>query len=109
MSSMYAQYIKEREDVDTYEDERGFFTYQVSNDSFHVVDLFILPKFRNNGVGKEYSDKIEELAKESNCKQTFCSTCTQALNWKQSNKYILSNNYKKIKEVGVMVYYIKEL
>lgn len=105
----YRKYIKEREDLNLYEDEKGFFTYKEDRGTFLVSELFVLPEFRTNGVGNEYARKIEELAKEHGCKTIVCTTCIDANNWEQSHKYIKSNGYHEVLVEGTMVYYKKEL
>jgi len=105
----YEQYILEREDALLYEDKVGFFTYRITDDIFQVNDLFILPEFRKLGFGKNYAKLIEEMANFSGCKLIICFSCKDANNWKQSDKYILLNDYKKIKETNTMIYYQKEL
>jgi GNAT superfamily N-acetyltransferase len=105
----YALYIKEREGLDTYEDEKGFFTYEVENEAFVVHDLFVLPEFREKGNGNQYARKIEELARENNCKMLACFTCIDANNWIRSDKYIRSNGYVEVLKEANMIYYKKEL
>lgn len=105
----YAQYIKEREDLELYEDDKGFFTYKEEDGVFFVSELFVLPEFRENGVGNDYSSKIDELAKEHGCDTIVCTTCFDASNWEQSHKYIKSNGYYEVNVIGPMVYYKKEL
>ena len=105
----YAQYIKERENSELYEDSRGFFTYKILGKFFQVDDLFILPEERNKGNGKDYSKIIEKVAKEEKCDTIYCTTCKQANNWITSHLYIMKHGYKKIKEDENLVYYMKEL
>lgn len=110
MQSKYSLYVKEREGLETHEDHRGFFTYRVINNGiFEVVDLFILPGFRGRGVGTEYANLIENMAKEFNCNTVYCYSCIEANNWKDSDGYIRAHGYKKTHTEDNMVYYCKEL
>ena len=106
---MYALYIKEREGAEIYEDERGFFTYVVENDIFQINDLFILPELRGNGVGRDFSNLIDEFARKNDCRICVCTTCTDAKNWQVSEAYILASGYTKIKQDATLIYYKKEL
>lgn len=106
---MYEMYVKERQGAEYYSDYRGFFTYRVENGIFMTIDLFIVPQFRERGVGKEYARKIEELAKEFECTEVQCTTCPDALNWEQSDKYIRNNGYNEFKRDDTFIYYMKEL
>ena len=109
MSSKYAQYMKERGDVDTYEDEKGFFTYKVVGENFEVLELFVVPEHRRIGTGNEYSNKIDELAKENECNATYCTVCLMANGCDISAKYIMNNGYTIIKVDDEFIYYKKEL
>lgn len=105
----YKAYIKERENLELYEDDNGFFTYKVEEGVFFISDLFVLPEYRNSGVGEKYARKIEDFAKEHGCEILVCTTCLDATNWEQSHKYIKSNGYYEVNVQGPMVYYKKEL
>ncbi len=109
MVDKYAQYIKERENLDCYEDEYGFFTYKKEDGVFLVSDLFVLPEYRNKGIGEKYAKKIDDFAKEHGCDIIVCTTCLDAINWEQSHKFIKSSGYHEVSLQGPMIYYKKEL
>ena len=65
--SLYADYLKEREDTNILEDTRGFATYKITGEECYIIDIYVAPIHRGNGMTKYYSDKIGELAKELGC------------------------------------------
>jgi GNAT superfamily N-acetyltransferase len=106
----YSLYIQEREGLSTHDDEKGFFTYKiVENGIMEVHDLFVLPEYRSEGVGKEYAKLIEDYAREYDCTRIWCYTDKNANYWSRSHSYIESQGYKRINQEGTVIYYIKEL
>lgn len=105
----FAKYIKERKNAELYEDENGFFTYRVLGEDFFIDDIFVLEEKRNNGIGKLYSDKIDNLSKESGCKRNICTVCVRADNYLESFKFIQKMGYTVDKTENVLIYLIKEL
>lgn len=64
MKSLYSQYIKEREGIETFENEKGFFTYEICSDEnvMHICDMYLLPEFRSSGEFKSFLSIISEIA-----------------------------------------------
>lgn len=65
---MYADYLREEEGREVYEEPGvGFFTYKVNGDEFFVGDIWIAPEKRGQGLVKNFYYKSMKLAKESGC------------------------------------------
>lgn len=70
--SMWADYIKDRENKECIEDETGFVTYQVSGKDCYIMDLYVRPQYR--GRSSEVLMKILiGLIKEIGCTRLFAS------------------------------------
>lgn len=69
MTSLYGQYIKEREDTDIIETDDGFATYSIfpENNTCYVRDIYIKPEARRSGHASQIVDKIAEIAKQNYC------------------------------------------
>ena len=67
--SLYANYLKERENKELYADPegRGFATYEISKESCYIVDIYVLPEFRKQNVASEMADVISQEAKDKGC------------------------------------------
>lgn len=63
-NDMYAQYLKERVGRETLQTEWGFVSYELRDDHMYLVDLFIVPTHRQNGLGTELGNRMIELAEE---------------------------------------------
>lgn len=68
MKSHYGQYLKERENFEIIEDERGFATYIILGEECYLRDIWIAPEFRKSGVGRSFCDEVEKIAKANGCK-----------------------------------------
>ena len=67
----YARYLKELKGYEMYEDEDGFVTYGIMQDSEHkfmyIEDIYVVPEKRKNNIASKYADKVLEQAKAQNC------------------------------------------
>jgi predicted GNAT family acetyltransferase len=65
---MWAQYIKEREDFEVVETERGVATYKIMGDECYIKDIFVPKEHRMSGEASKIADHITEVAKINGCK-----------------------------------------
>jgi GNAT superfamily N-acetyltransferase len=72
MPSLYAQFVKETVNWETLEDEDSFVTYEfqrVGNVScLKIIEMFVAPHARGKDKWRDLTNKIEEIAKQENCK-----------------------------------------
>ncbi len=66
--SLWAQYIKERNGMETLEHEFGFMTYKIQGEECYIEDAFILPAHRQKNMGSLLLEEIEQKAREAGCK-----------------------------------------
>lgn len=69
--SLMAQYFKELNGKDIVESDKGFVTYMFLSDGCYIQDAYVLPKYRNQGLLKQFVNKIEEIAKEKGYKRIY--------------------------------------
>jgi GNAT superfamily N-acetyltransferase len=69
MSSLYAQYLREKSTDHIYEHEFGFATFRYLNDgnSVYIIDIYVVPEMRRQGYAFDLVDKIVKIAKENGC------------------------------------------
>jgi type IV secretory pathway component VirB8 len=91
--SLYAEYIKERENFETIEFEDSFLTYEIDSTGTvcHICDLYIRPDKRKNG--KEYLKLARQVIKEIEFLNIEKLICSVVKNLKLTN-YVL-NIHKK--------------
>lgn len=66
--SLYAQYIKEREGKSIIETDNAFISYVIEGDNCYIADIYIAPEFRRKNIASSLAAKVEEIAKNNNCK-----------------------------------------
>lgn len=69
--TLYAKYIKERDQVEILENESGFLFYKIIGKDCLIVDLFIDPELRNLGECRKLIEELVALAKSANCESLF--------------------------------------
>lgn len=74
--SLYAQYLTERTEDHILEDKFGFATYRFLNENqVYIIDLYVVPNFRNRNIAANYADQICKIAKETHpCMNTLIGT-----------------------------------
>lgn len=70
--SLYAKFVKETVDWETYEDETSFVTYEFQKvngvHNLKVIEMFVEKEARGKAKWEDLMDKIEAIAKEAGCK-----------------------------------------
>lgn len=90
----YAMYLKEREGIDTIENEKGFLTYKVKDDEMWVYDCYVRPEFRRDNVAREYFDTLYVLANDLNCSSVYSTVYKSTEGWEVSLAALRSNGYE---------------
>ena len=60
----WAMYHKEREGFEYIENPYGFLLYKIVGEECFIRDMFIMPEFRQNGLGSKMVDALAASAKE---------------------------------------------
>ncbi len=108
--SHYSSYIKEIDDTETIEDDKGFATYKfVGNEECYIKDIYVKPEYRKENIAAGYADQIAIIAKEKGCKTLVGSVNTNIKDPTSSMKVLLAYGMKFHSISGFMLYFIKEL
>lgn len=101
MSSMYAQYLRERTTDEILETDTGFATYRYIPDqkAVYIIDIFVLPEFRTMGYAAEIANRIAMIAKEQGCKKMLGSVQPTAKGSDISMKVLIGYGMK-LKSAG---------
>jgi GNAT superfamily N-acetyltransferase len=83
--SLYARYIKERENIECLETEDGFCTYAISPDGneLHIHDVYVVPEKRKTGIG---SEMVRSLEKEFRGQYLITFLDQRTKGWQTSQK-----------------------
>lgn len=63
--SIYADYLKEREGIETLESADGFMTYTLTEDALYIVDVYVRPEARRTGAATALEEQAIAKAKEA--------------------------------------------
>lgn len=78
IKSLYEKYIKERENLDVINTDRGFIAYKFENENCLINDYYVLPEYRQQGHGYFLANQVFELCKELGIKKVFCQSDERA-------------------------------
>ena len=108
--SLYAEYLKERENKEILEENQGFATYRILENSVcYIIDIYVQMEARKSGLATEMANKISELAKSRGCTHLMGSVCVDANNATESMKVLLAYGMKVFKTEDSMIYFKKDL
>jgi GNAT superfamily N-acetyltransferase len=107
---MFASYVLEREAGHLLKHTHGFAIYKDYNEALgYLQDVYVLPDYRQTGVGQELLQQAIDIAKKSNKKALLTSTDTAANGATESALAILKTGFKILKTEDTMIWYILEI
>lgn len=65
--SLYAKYIEEREGAKIIENDYGYLTYKLRSPECFLANIFVLPEYREEGIGGVLLSALEKEAKINAC------------------------------------------
>jgi hypothetical protein len=65
---MFEKYMKERQNADLYQTDRGFIFYRIEGFECFIVELFVEEEHRGSSALKELIETVELQAKDCECK-----------------------------------------
>lgn len=108
-TSLFGDYILEREGKSILENEHGFFTYKINGEECYIEDVFIRRESRRLGIGSEMADSLAEMASQLGCK-FLSGTCVPSTNGAtDSLKAMLSYGFKIHSSVQDKIILTKEI
>lgn len=75
MSSLYAKYLEEKTTDQIIETDKGFATFRFLPDqkAVYIIDIYVLPEFRQTKEASTMADTIVELGKANGCQKLLGS------------------------------------
>lgn len=106
---LFGKYVKEREGAVLLKHEHGFAIYKDQGDFGYLQDVYVLPDYRQTGIGRELMQTALKMAKKSNKIALLTSTDTNANGATESAIAILKTGFKILKTEDSMIWYILEI
>lgn len=109
MKSLYAQYIKEREDYETIETSFGFASFKIENEDCYIRDIYVHPDYRKDHAASILADQVVVLAKKQGCRRLLGSVCPETNGSTTSLKVLLSYGFQLLKAEDNFISFSKEI
>jgi ribosomal protein S18 acetylase RimI-like enzyme len=108
--SLYAEYIKEREDKEIIETDKGFATFKCfDNKECYLQDLYVCPEYRKTKIATDMTDEVVAIARERGCSLLVGSVCVDDKYATRNMKVFLAYGMQIYKTVGTMIFLKKEI
>jgi len=108
--SLYAQYIKEKTNDQCIESDKGFCTYRYLNENqVYIVDIFVLPKYRNSKEASKMADLVVAEAKAKGCKELLGTVVPSSKNSTASLKVLLGYGMSLNSSTNDLIVFKKDL
>jgi hypothetical protein len=98
MKSLFADYQKEREGIETIETEKGFISYKVEFPNCEIIDCYTKRGLRESGIATFLANQVFEICKDAGVVSVFCRTDDQASGVDISKKAIERFGFKFFKK-----------
>jgi GNAT superfamily N-acetyltransferase len=108
-ASLYGQYVKEKEGRGIIEGKDYFLTYKFEKEWCYIVDMYVAPKVRSEGLITKISLECEEIARKAGYTKMLGSVDITS-NWAEPPAIgMMRHGYKFFKLVGNIIYFLKDL
>ena len=107
---LYEQYALEREGLLFVRHPFGFASYKMMHaDLYWLVDIFVLPSQRRNGIAYELSAEVAKIALAAGAKQLLGTVDIKANGVTESLKALLADGFRFSRAEGNIMYFLKDL
>lgn len=107
--SLYPDYLKEREGIETLERELGFATYKIRSHDCYIIDIYVVPEARKSGLASQMADEIAAIGRSHGLKVLTGSVDTRDKEAVRNEKVLLAYGMRKAHQEDHMIYFYKEL
>lgn len=109
MTSLYGEYIKERDGHEILELQDGFITYEISNEVCYIVEIYIRPHLRRAKIGSTLADTVVGIAKKRGCTILYGSVSLETKDPTSSTKALLGYGFKIHNYSQNLLWFTKEI
>jgi predicted GNAT family acetyltransferase len=107
--SLYADYLKERENFEIIENEMSFASYQIQGESLYIKDIYILPELRGQGMATDLADQIVMIGKEKGCKFIIGTVSPKDPEATRNLKVLLAYGFHLFRSTEDLIYFMRDL
>jgi GNAT superfamily N-acetyltransferase len=107
--SLYAQYMRERENAEVLEYPWGFAIYKVAPDHVYLQDIYVVPQERDNNRGQDLMEEVAAIARSKGIKTMFGSIVPSAKGSARMEHVMLHLGFELDSAASDIIYYRKKL
>lgn len=107
--SLYAAYLKEREDFQLLEREDGFATYKILGDELYLRDIFVSASRRLNKVASEIANEVASIGLRAGCKYMSGTVSVLAKNPTAATTALIRYGFHIVMAQHETIYFRKDL
>ena len=108
-ASLYGQYVKEKEGRGIIEGKNYFLTYKFEKEWCYIVDIYVAPEVRSEGLITKISLECEEIARKAGYTKMLGSVDISTKSPEISAIGMMRHGYKFFKLVGSVIFFLKDL
>lgn len=109
MKDIYAEYIKERENLNVIKTDKGFISYRIEFPYCLINDYFVLKEFRRSGHGYFLANQVFEICRQAGVITVFCQSDDNA-NGVELSKFTIEHfGFEKVSEIDTISKYKMEV
>jgi hypothetical protein len=107
----YAAYLKERENMELYENEKGFVTYAFypELEACYLAEIYVMKQFRGSRAAFNLYKIVCGVAKLNGYSKMIGSVDCTTEGWEYSEKMMKKLGWQFYKKVGHLTYYIGQI
>jgi len=105
-SDLYARYLLERQEVQTLSCALGFVTFKILADHLHIIDVYVLPEARSQGVAFSLCQEVKSIGEESGCTHIFGQVDCKSKNPSGSLKAFMKMGMDILEAKNDMIYIV---
>lgn len=108
--SLWADYKREREGKQVYEEKDGFVVYSFpSSVECYIEDIYVIPEKRKTGYATKLADYVCEIARKKGCEHLLGSVWVGSAGDTTSMKVLLGYGMHLLEVRGNLIIFTKEL
>lgn len=107
--SMYAEYLKEREDKNVLENEHGFIVFKYFDEFTYIIDIYVRPEARKSHVASDLANEVCTISRALSKKYIVGSVDVRAAGATDSLKVLLAYGMRVDSVDGQVIYFKKDL
>ena len=99
--TLFAEYVKERFNHETIEDDDSFVTYSLNPPNAQIEEFYIKKDYRGTLKAKRLTDKVFQIAKENGCTHVWSRVQPGAIGAEHSLRSQLTYGFKLMYNNGI--------